>query len=200
MNYGNRNASAPQTNADIAKSYVLATIAAMGLSLSMRLASDHMLAGKKGFLATISTNVIACTAVAVAGGANVYIVRTPEIKKGIALSDEKTGEIVGPPSKIAAEEAVWNTIKARAFGCLPLFFISPAYNAAVQAAGLMPQAKVPRTMVELGGIGIGLLATMPANAGFYCQMTNIEVSRLEPEIQEAAKAKGLTSLQYNKGL
>ena len=200
MNYGNRNASAPQTNADIAKSYVLATIAAMTLALSMRMASDKMLAGKTGFLSVISTNVIACTAVAVAGGANVYIVRTPEIKQGIALKDEKTGDIIGPPSKIAAEEAVTNTIISRAFGCLPLFFISPAYNHAVAAAGLMPKAKVPRTMVELIGIGFGLFATMPANAGFYPQISDIDVSRLEPEIQEAAKARGITSLQYNKGL
>jgi len=41
---------------------------------------------------------------------------------------------------------------------------------------------------------------MPANAGFYVQQTDIEVSRLEPEIQEAAKARGLDYLQYNKGL
>ena len=73
-------------------------------------------------------------------------------------------------------------MKSRAFGCLPLFFISPAWNAAVTAMGAMPKSKVPRTMVELIGIGFGLLATMPANAGFYPQMSDIEVSRLEPEI------------------
>ena len=154
----------------------------MSLALGMRLASDAMLKGKTGFLATISTNVIACTAVAVAGGANVYIVRMKEMELGISLKDEKTGEVVGPPSKIAATEAVHRTIIARAFGCLPLFFISPAYNAAVAAAGLMPAARVPKTMVELIGIGFGLLATMPANAGFYPQMSDIDVSRLEPEV------------------
>jgi hypothetical protein len=194
LNYGNRNASAPQTNADIAKSYVLATIAAMTLALSMRVASDKMLAGKTGVMATLSTNIIACTATAVAGGANVYIFRTPEMEKGISLKDEKTGDIIGPRSKIAANEAVERTVKSRAFGCLPLFFISPAWNAAVTAAGAMPKSKVPRTMVELIGIGFGLLATMPANAGFYPQISDIEVSRLEPEIQEAAKARGITSL------
>ena len=110
----------------------------MSLALSMRLASDWALGGRKGFLATISTNVIACAAVAIAGGANVYIVRMKEMELGISLQDEKTGDIVGPPSKIAANEAVWKTIIARAFGCLPLFFISPAYNHAVAAAGLMP--------------------------------------------------------------
>ena len=66
----------------------------MSLALGMRLASDAMLKGKTGFLATISTNVIACTAVAVAGGANVYIVRMKEMELGISLKDEKTGEVV----------------------------------------------------------------------------------------------------------
>ena len=145
----------------------MAAAASMALALGMRMGSDKLLAGRTGFLATISTNVIACIAVAVAGGANVYIVRMKEMELGISLKDEKTDEVVGPPSKIAAKEAVERTIIARAFGCLPLFFISPAYNAAVQAAGLMPKNKVPRTMVELIGIGFGLLATMPANAGFY---------------------------------
>ena len=79
LNYGNRNASAPQTNFDIGKAYVLATAAAMALALGMRVGSDKLLAGRTGFLATISTNVIACVAVAVAGGANVYIVRMKEM-------------------------------------------------------------------------------------------------------------------------
>ena len=132
---------------DIAKSYVLATITAMSIALSMRMASDRMLAGKIGFMATISTNVIAATANAIAGGVNVYIVRKPEIDQGISLKDEKSGDIIGPPSKIAAEEGVINTIIARTFGCLPLFFISPAFNRVVTAAGMMPAAKVPKTMV-----------------------------------------------------
>ena len=109
----------------------MAAVASMALALGMRVGSDKLLAGKTGFLATISTNVIACTAVAVAGGANVYIVRMKEMQLGISLKDEQSGEVVGPPSKVAATEAVHRTIIARAFGCLPLFFISPAYNAAV---------------------------------------------------------------------
>ena len=52
----------------------------MSIALFMRMASNRMLAGKVGFMASISTNVIAATANIFAGGINVSIVRSPELK------------------------------------------------------------------------------------------------------------------------
>ena len=66
---------------------------------------------------------------------------------------------------------------------------------------MMPKPATPlRVVAEFVGVFIGLWLAMPLNCAFYPQFRNIEVSKLEPEIQEAAKAKGILSLSYNKGL
>ena len=90
---------------------------------------------------------------------------------------------------------------SRAVGCCPMFFVAPAYNFLLKSMNLMPKPKTPLgNIVELFGIAIGLWITQPANCGWYPQMMNIDVDKLEPEIQKAAKAKGFQVLQYNKGL
>ena len=49
---------------------------------------------------------------------------------------------------------------SRAVGCLPMFFVAPAYNFALKSLNLMPKPKTPLgTIVELFGIALGLWVT-----------------------------------------
>ena len=49
---------------------------------------------------------------------------------------------------------------SRAVGCLPMFFVAPAYNFALKSLNLMPKPKTPLgTVVELFGIALGLWVT-----------------------------------------
>ena len=75
LNFGNRNASSPQTTGDLAKAYAMACSVSIGLSLSLRKAADKVLAGKTGPAVAVAGNMIAYCAVTAAGNANVYAMR-----------------------------------------------------------------------------------------------------------------------------
>ena len=128
-------------------------------------------------------NVIGYTAVTLAGNSNVYLMRQAELDKGITLKDPKTGLEFGP-SKIASSEAVWSTIKSRTAYLVPVFFVPVIWNTMLQSVRMMPKPATPlRVVAESVGVGIGLWLAMPLNCAFYPQFRNIEVSKLEPEIQ-----------------
>jgi len=75
MNYGNRNATSNYTNQDIAKSYLVALTASIGVSLGIRKALEsrtrHMRGPKLIFFNTISA-FLACSS---AGSLNAYFMR-----------------------------------------------------------------------------------------------------------------------------
>ena len=122
------------------------------------------------------------------------------MNKGITLKEEKTGEEFGP-SKIASSEAINSTLISRTIYAMFIFGTPLFWNTALTSMKLMPKAKNPlRVPVEVAGVAFGLWLAMPVNCALYPQFRSIEVSTLEPEIQEACKAKGFSTLQYNKGL
>ena len=66
---------------------------------------------------------------------------------------------------------------------------------------MMPKPRSPLgNFVEVCGVALGLAIAMPVNCALYPQQGEISVDALEPEIQKAAKEKGFSVLQYNKGL
>ena len=75
LNFGNRNASSPQTTGDLATAYCMACVTSIGVALSMRKAADRALAGRTGAAVAVAGNVIAYSAVTLAGNANVYLMR-----------------------------------------------------------------------------------------------------------------------------
>ena len=104
------------------------------------------------------------------------------MEKGITLREEKSGLEFGP-SKVAASEAVWSTIKSRTLYLLPICFVPALWNHALHSLKMMPKAKTPLGVcVESAGVALGLWVAMPINCAFYPQWRNINVNRLEPEI------------------
>ena len=200
MNFGNRNASSKQTNQDIAKAYTAAVSTAIVIALCMRKFADFLLAGRTGFLAQISVNFCNYFAVTAATCTNTAVMRMKEVETGIDVKDPETLEGVGK-SKIAAYEAIGNTLKSRAAFNIPVFFTPMLWNIAYRATGMMPKTMTPtRLFVEFGGVALGIYFAMPLNCALYPQNMKIDVNRLEPEIRSEAEKKGLTYLCYNKGL
>ena len=75
LNFGNRNASSPQTTADLATAYGLACTVSISVALSLRKVADKALAGRTGVAVAMAGNVVGYTAVMLAGNVNVYSMR-----------------------------------------------------------------------------------------------------------------------------
>ena len=90
---------------------------------------------------------------------------------------------------------------SRAVYSVPIFFVPAFWNLAFRKSRINPK---PGTLfgnfVEILGITLGLAIAMPINCALYPQMSQIDINKLEPHIQLAAAEKGITILQYNKGL
>ena len=84
---------------------------------------------------------------------------------------------------------------------IPIFATTLLINSSLNALRMLPRTGSPlRVLTEVYSISTGLWIAMPFNCAFYTQFNKIPIEKLEPEIQEKAKARGLTYLIFNKGL
>jgi hypothetical protein len=101
MNYGNRNASSSYTLEDLARGY----IGAVFVSVSIAYASRTLLAGQiknlKGGKLILANALLAYVPGALAGTANLILMRSKELKDGINVQNEE-GDITYGQSKLAA--------------------------------------------------------------------------------------------------
>ena len=75
LNYQNRNASSQYTTGDIVKSYVIATISAISISLAIRAALDPFAKDQIGGLLVLFNTFSSFVACAAAGFLNAYFMR-----------------------------------------------------------------------------------------------------------------------------
>jgi hypothetical protein len=106
--------------------------------MSLRKATNILLAGRTGFFASVATPLVNYGAVASSSGLNVYFMRKGEIESGISVMDPETREVVGV-SKAAAEMGVWKTIYCRWIYLVPIFFTNPILEAFATALKVMPK-------------------------------------------------------------
>lgn len=179
MNYGNRNASSKYTTADIAKSYASAVSIAVVLSLGIRQAVKGRVAGVTGakmvFFNTVST-YIACAS---AGFSNAYLMRQTEINSGINVINPETNEPVGL-SKKCASVAVFNTASSRFIMAAPLF-IPATLMFGFERFNLVPQAKVPRLILDMSLVFLNCYLAVPLSVAMFPKYGTIASGDLEPE-------------------
>lgn len=105
MNYGNANASSPYTKEDIGKSYAMAVLSSVGVSLLIRQINAKRSAAATG-ARLIMLNAFTSTVACMCGGfANNWFMRQVEMERGIELNDPDTGEPIGK-SRACAKAAV----------------------------------------------------------------------------------------------
>jgi tricarboxylate carrier len=199
VNYYNRNASSPTTNETLARSYATAVSAALlvafGTSQLIKRRFDPKTASKLLTFVALPSSMVASSS-------NAYIMRSPEIETGVSLVDTNGKEIVpGARSKTAARKAVMETVYSRILLQLPTFFLPPLFMmlppVAVAAAASPVVSITANTFVTLVGFGLGL----PAAVAVFPQTGELPVDEIDNEqVKAAAKARGLTSVYYNKGL
>uniref|UniRef100_A0A8C7MTB8 Sideroflexin 5b n=1 Tax=Oncorhynchus kisutch TaxID=8019 RepID=A0A8C7MTB8_ONCKI len=143
----------------------------------------------------IIQRLIPFPAVASANICNVGLMRHNELSEGIDVLDGN-GNVVGS-SKIAAKHAIMETAFTRVVLPMPIFVLPPIIMSYLEK---LPFLQTNRRLL-LPIHSLVCLATfslsLPLAISLFPQMSQIEVSQLEPEIAMATNSKVVT---YNKGL
>ncbi|XP_068799944.1 sideroflexin-5 isoform X4 [Struthio camelus] len=134
-------------------------------------------------------------AVASANICNVVLMRHTELEEGIDVLDNN-GNLVGS-SRIAAKHALLETALTRVVLPMPILVLPPIIMSILEKTSLLrsrPRMILPvQSLVCLAAFGLAL----PLAISLFPQMSEIETSRLEPEIALATTSK---TVVYNKGL
>ncbi|XP_069026581.1 sideroflexin-5b [Embiotoca jacksoni] len=194
VNYANRNATKPTPTSKFLQGYIGAVTSAVsiavGLNVLIRKANKLSPATKM-----IIQRLVPFPAVASANICNVGLMRHNELSEGIDVLDNN-GNVVGS-SKIAARHAIMETAFTRVVLPMPIFVLPPIIMSYLERLRFLQSNRrllLPiHSVVCLVTFGLSL----PLAISLFPQMSQIEVSHLEPEIAMATDCKVVT---YNKGL
>ncbi|XP_012735286.2 sideroflexin-5b isoform X1 [Fundulus heteroclitus] len=194
VNYANRNATKPTPTSKFLQGYVGAVTSAVSIAVGL-----NVLIQKANKLSPSTRMIIQrfvpFPAVASANICNVALMRHNELSEGIDVLDNN-GTVVGS-SKIAARHAIMETAFTRVVLPMPIFVLPPIIMSYLERLRFLQRNRrllLPiHSVVCLVTFGLSL----PVAISLFPQMSQIEVSRLEPEIAMATDCRVLT---YNKGL
>ncbi|KAG7461623.1 hypothetical protein MATL_G00193040 [Megalops atlanticus] len=194
VNYSNRNATKPTPTSKFIQGYLGAVTSAVSIAvgLNVMIQKAHRFSPSTRLMVQ---RLIPFPAVACANICNVALMRHTELEEGIDVLDAN-GNVVGS-SKIAAKHALIETALTRVVLPMPILVFPPIIMAFLEKLPLLQNHKklvLPtHSMVCLVAFGLAL----PLAISLFPQMSQIEVSQLEPEI---AKATNDNVVTYNKGL
>uniref|UniRef100_A0A8C7DXD4 Sideroflexin 5b n=1 Tax=Oncorhynchus kisutch TaxID=8019 RepID=A0A8C7DXD4_ONCKI len=194
VNYSNRNATKPTPTSTFLQGYFGAVTSAVSLAVGL-----NVLIQKANRLSPatrmIIQRLIPFPAVASANICNVGLMRHNELSEGVDVLDEN-GNILGS-SKIAAKHAIMETAFTRVVLPMPIFVLPPIIMSYLEKLPLLQMNRrllLPiHSLVCLATFSLSL----PLAISLFPQISQIEVSQLEPEIAMATDCKVVT---YNKGL
>eukprot|EP00349_Pseudokeronopsis_sp_Brazil_P003285 CAMPEP_0202964776 /NCGR_PEP_ID=MMETSP1396-20130829/8873_1 /ASSEMBLY_ACC=CAM_ASM_000872 /TAXON_ID= /ORGANISM="Pseudokeronopsis sp., Strain Brazil" /LENGTH=187 /DNA_ID=CAMNT_0049687149 /DNA_START=500 /DNA_END=1063 /DNA_ORIENTATION=- len=185
---------------DIMKGYSAAVISSVGMGLGLKKLFYSMTKNLKGGAAIMVNSVLTYIAVGTAGALNSYCMRMGELEKGIVVYDESMEEM--GVSKIAARKAVLQTTMSRPVFSFPIFTIPGVGMYLLDKAGMIPTARVPKTILELSVITFALWLAPPLACSIFPQFAEVKSSDLEEEFRGKRNSKGEIVEKYifNKGL
>ncbi|CAL8274081.1 unnamed protein product [Merluccius merluccius] len=194
VNYSNRNASKPTETSKFFQGYMGAVTSAVSIAVGLKVVIQKA----NRFSPTTRLLVqrfIPFPAVASANVCNVVLMRHSELSEGISVLDDQ-GIVVGT-SKMAAKRALFETALTRVVLPMPILLLPPIVMAMLERLPVLrrrPGLVLPvHSLVCLAAFSLAL----PLAISLFPQMSQIHVSRLEPEIAMATHCEILT---YNKGL
>ncbi|KAL7750020.1 Sideroflexin FSF1 [Sorochytrium milnesiophthora] len=194
INWANANKTAPLSTSETATAYAVATSVSCTVALGLnRLAERNVIAKRWA-------KFIPFAAVALAGTANVFLMRQKELREGIAVQDEH-GAVVGK-SRRAGFQAVSQVAVSRIATALPCLTIAPLVMARLERTAFFRQRPRMLVPVNLGVIAASLMTALPCAIGLFPQQASIDVDKLESEFQQRQGSDGqeLRRVYYNKGL
>lgn len=166
MNYGNRNASSNYTLSDLSKGYAGAVAVSVSIALISRTMVASTLKSLKGAKLILANSALNYIAAALAGTSNLILMRSKELKDGIAVQSKDGNETYGV-SKAAANKAIWQTAFSRFVLPFPVLFFPALGNYALEAMGLWPKGKTSSKIMELILVTMSLTVALPLSVAMF---------------------------------
>jgi len=192
VNYTNRSGDAPITTSMLMQAYLSATGAALVVALGLSSVVKK--------LPPIAGRYVPFAAVAAANCVNIPLMRQRELIHGVPVFDEN-GNRLGE-SKIAARNAVGMTVFSRIVMASPGMAIPPLVMNYLEKKSFMKRMPWLASPIQIGMVGAILVFATPLCCAIFPQTSSLNVSKLEPELQEAIRKKGdnIDRVFFNKGL
>ncbi|KAM5192348.1 LOW QUALITY PROTEIN: sideroflexin-5 [Mantella aurantiaca] len=193
VNYANRNATKPSPTSKFILGYAGAVISAVSIAVGLNALVQR---ANKFTPATrlFIQRFVPFPAVASANVCNVVLMRHSELEEGIDVLDS-SGQIVGS-SRIAAKHALIETALTRVVLPMPILVLPPIICLDLKRHPCCEHTQDWSSQciaVCLAAFGLAL----PLAISLFPQMSEIEASRLEPEIAQNTTCR---TVVYNKGL
>ncbi|PVH16385.1 uncharacterized protein CXQ87_004261 [Candidozyma duobushaemuli] len=200
INISNANKSHPLTTKQIATNYTMAVTASCSVALGLN-AIVPKLKGLKPNTKMVLGRLVPFAAVVSAGIANVFLMRSEELKKGISVYD-KDGNDLGS-SKKAAFYAVGETAASRVINATPVMAIPPLILVRLQKSRFLKgKSKLTETAVNIGLIFVTALVALPPALAVFPQREIVSPQKLEDKFHDLKDKNGnkIEQVEFNRGI
>lgn len=200
INISNANKSHPLTTRQVATNYALAVSASCSVALGLNLLVPRLKRLQPSTRVLLG-RLVPFAAVVSAGVANVFLMRSEELKHGISVFD-RDGRDLGL-SQTAALYAVGETAASRVINATPIMVVPPLILVKLQRSRLLRgKSKLAETAVNIGLIFATSLVALPFALAVFPQRRTLPVLALEPKFHNLTDAKGepVSSVEFNRGI
>lgn len=200
INISNANKSHPLTTAQIATNYGLAVSASCSVALGLNSIVPR-LKNLNPSTRLVLSRLVPFAAVVSAGIANVFLMRSEELKKGISVFDDD-GNKLGV-SKKAALYAVGETAASRVINATPVMAVPPLILVRLQKTKFLKgKSKLFETAVNIGLIFATSLVALPFALAVFPQRRILPATALEDKFHNLKNKEGkeISNIQFNRGI
>ena len=178
-------------------------VGAVSVSLSVALGLGRVVRNSTHWRPIVRRNIqrfVPYTAVALAGIANVFLMRWNECREGIVVEDELGGQ--HGHSRVAGITACGQVAFSRCVTSLPVLTVPPLAMAYLERRPLLmrnPRLALP---INLAIITTMLLTALPAAIAIFPQRASLRVRHLEQRFHSLVDAHGkpVDRVYFNRGL
>ena len=146
--------------------YLAATATSVGVALITRTMFAKSLAKMSGPKLTLANAALNYLAAALAGPANLALIRYKELQEGVDIQSEQ-GDVTYGKSKEAGRQAIIQTAITRAVLPLPVLFLPALGHSLLSLIRLWPKNRLLSKFMELGLVAGSLTVALPMSVALF---------------------------------